>query len=266
MSDPVISIFLRKELRDIRANPQLLPGYFLLPGIAVIVPLIFLALVPLVPVANADFTSLVELTSRDPQLAGYAPPERLARLIVREVGAFFLLMPVLLSAMNAAMSIASEKQQRTLEPLLATPMTDRSLLLAKLIASLGPAVAITWLAVLLSVLGTAALTAYKFGTVILPGTAFFLAVLFLAPLCGAAAALMGMRASMRSADVQTAVQVASLWVVPAGILIIAMLGRPALRSVPLGVGAIAFAALLTWWFFRGNLKRFEREEILTRWK
>jgi len=267
VSAPVLGLFLRKELRDLRGNPQVYPGYLLLPLIAILLPAVFVALLPTDParMLDPDLQTLLRFATRDPLLAAYPEGQRLVRLIIRDVGAFFLLMPVMLSAMSAALAIAAEKQQRTLEPILATTLSDREFLLAKLIAALGPAVLVTWGSALLYLVVIAAVTAIRHGTMMLPGWTFLPSIVLLAPLAGAAAALMGMRASARARDVQSAVQTATLWVVPAGIALAAVAGRAAMRS-PLTalIGAVVLAGV-SLWLFRGNLVRFRREEILTRW-
>lgn len=268
MVDPVLTTFLQKEWRDLKGNPQVLPGYLILPLVGVILPAVMIAFFPLDP-ANApdpDIATMLRFAARDPLLAAFPESQRLARLVIREAGAFFLLMPVILSGMGAALAIAGEKQQRTLEPILATPLSARDLMIAKLIAVLTPAVVVTWLAAILYCIAIAVVTVIRFDTLILPGLAFGVAIAALAPLAGAAAALMGMRASMRAADIQGAVQMASLWVVPGGLVIIGTVGRLAIRTPPAGLLATAVAALLVGWIFRGTLARFEREDILTRWK
>ncbi|MBL8988967.1 MAG: ABC transporter permease subunit [Gemmatimonadetes bacterium] len=267
--NPVLSIFLRKELRDLRGNPQVLPGYLILPLMAVVIPTIMLAFMPFDPTAAAavdpDIVALFRLASRDPSLAVFPERERMFRLLVREFVSFFLLMPVILASMSAGLAIAAEKQQRTLEPILATPLSDRDLLLAKLLASLVPAVVVTWGAVLLSVIATAIVTDVRLGAAFWPTPAVLVTILILAPLAGAAAALLGIRVSVKAADIQAAVQASGLWVIPAGILLIAVVGRPAARSLPIAFGAVVLVGAIVWWLFRINLRKFEREEILTRW-
>lgn len=261
-------IFLRKELRDIKGNPQVLPGFLLLPAIAVLLPLGMLAFAPLDPAAgnmDPDLVRLLEMAGRDPALAGYPPAERMVRLGIREFGAFFLLIPVLLSSMSAALSVAGEKQQRTLEPILATPIDDRTFLLAKLAAAVGPALIVTWVSAALFGVGAALVTLVRLGTPTPPSAPFLLGMAGLAPLGGIIAALMGMRVSIKAADVQAAIQSAGLWVVPAGLILIGLFGRPALRSVPLALAAILLFGGLAAWSFQRTLRRFEREEILTRW-
>lgn len=269
MNHRILSLFLGKELRDIRGNPQVLPGYLLLPVIAVALPAIFLAFLPLDPVSAAvgdpDVASMLRFASRDPGVALFPERERIARLIVRDSAIFLLLMPLVLSAMSAALSIALEKQQRTLEPILATPISDRALLVAKLLGALGPAIAVTWISAIASALVTTVISGWRYGTPFLPDAAFFIVVAALAPLCGAAAALAGIRVSLRARDPQSAVQTTSLWVLPAGLTFVLLVGRAALFGTALAAAAVLLAALLVGWLFRGALARFDREEILTRW-
>ena len=57
----------------------------------------------------------------------------------------FLLMPVFVPILISSQSVAGEKERRTLEPLLASPVTAAELVLGKSLASVVPAVAITWM-------------------------------------------------------------------------------------------------------------------------
>ena len=267
MFDSSITVFLRKEWRDLRGSPQVLPGYLILPLLAVVVPTVMIAVFPLDPATapDPDIATMLRFAARDPLLAAFPERERLVRLVIREAGLFFLLMPVMLSGMGAALAIAGEKQQRTLEPVLATPLSDRDFLLAKLLAVLVPSVLVTWLAAVLYAIAIAVVTAFRFDAAFAPTGSFLVVVIAVVPLAGAAAALMGMRASIRAADVQSAVQTASLWVIPIGLVVIVTVGRIAVRSLLAATLSAAVMAAITWWIFRGTLKRFEREEILTRW-
>jgi ABC-2 type transport system permease protein len=56
---------------------------------------------------------------------------------------FYLLIPLLVAMVIAADTFAGEKERRTLEALLYTPMSDRELLLGKLLAAWIPAVAVS---------------------------------------------------------------------------------------------------------------------------
>jgi ABC-2 type transport system permease protein len=58
--------------------------------------------------------------------------------------AFFMLVPLMASSVVAANSIVGEKERKTLETLLYTPVTNREFLTAKLLASFVPAVLVSW--------------------------------------------------------------------------------------------------------------------------
>ena len=96
--------------------------------------------------------------------------ERLARLLLRELGLFYLLMPVMLASSAAALALVREKEQRTLEPILATPLRDRDLLLAKLIAAVVPALLVTWAAAVVGISAGVLGSVWRVGQIILPTT------------------------------------------------------------------------------------------------
>lgn len=56
---------------------------------------------------------------------------------------FFMIIPIMVSSIIAANSIVGEKERKTLETLLYTPITNREFLLAKLLSSFIPAVIIS---------------------------------------------------------------------------------------------------------------------------
>jgi ABC-type Na+ efflux pump permease subunit len=132
---------VRKELRDLRSNRQVWAGYVILPVVTLGLPILLLALLPLMtgPEALRDpgLRMLLEAVEADPSLRGATVSERLARLLLRDYGLMYLLMPMILAAGSSALSIVREKEQRTLEPILATPIGDVQLLWAKLFAVMG---------------------------------------------------------------------------------------------------------------------------------
>lgn len=59
----------------------------------------------------------------------------------------FLLIPLLIDTVLASTGFIGEKEKRTIEGLLYTPITDSELLLAKMLASLLPSTTISWIAI-----------------------------------------------------------------------------------------------------------------------
>jgi ABC-2 type transport system permease protein len=264
-------LFLRKEVRDVRSNRQVWPAYLLLPAIAVLLPVLLLALLPLLADpsrAGGDpaVDLLIETVSRDSTLRGGTVTEKVARLLLRDLGVFYLLVGVILASGSAALALVREKEQRTLEPILATPLRDRELLLAKLFAAVGPAMLVAWGTTLAGSLAGAIVGRWRTGQWILPTAGNWVAWLLLGPALATFAALLGLRASARFTDVPGATQFTGLVVVPLALVVVALVGRPAMASPLVGlVGAVA-VGLLARWLFSGNVRRFRREEILTRWR
>ena len=244
MRRDTLLLFLRKELSDLRSNRQVWPAYMLLPLVAMLLPLLLLVLLPVLlqqaqTGADAAASMLLETVARDTILRGSTLEERMARLLMRDLTMFYLLMPVVLSASAAALALVREKEQRTLEPILATPIRDRDLLLAKLVAAVVPSVLITWGAFIAGSLMVMAASSWTVDVIILPTAGNLVGLLLLAPAMSTVAALLALRVSARFTDVPGAMQFTGLVVMP---------------------------VRLSFGLFRMNVRKFAREEILTNWK
>jgi ABC-2 type transport system permease protein len=177
----------------------------------------------------------------------------------------FLLTPITGAMALAAHSVVGEKQSRTLEPLLATPITTTELLVAKVLAALLPTLAISFAGLVLYFGGIAI-----FGS---PGVARAMATgrtALLVLIVGPAAALVSLQAaivvSSRVNDARTAQQFGVLIIVPLTALLVAQFTGSVWLSgrmlAVLGLGLVAVWLLLT----LVSTALFERESILTRWR
>ncbi len=269
MTRGALFAFLRKELRDLRGNRQLWPAHLALPLVAVVLPALLLWLLPLLtdPAQHdGGIDLLLQTIAHDPSITGATLQERMARLLLRDFGVFYLLIPVILASGGAALALVREKEQRTLEPILATPLRDRDLVVAKTLAAVGPALLMTWIAGLAGSLTGAVGSWIRVGVPILPTAGSVVSLVLLAPALAAVAALLGLRVSARFTDVQGATQYTGLVVVPIGLVVVALLGRPAMASPAAGLASAAGLALLALWLYGRNVRRFRREELLTRWR
>ena len=85
-----------------------------------------------------------QVLAQRPEWAAFTAAELAGAFAVQQFLAFFLLMPAYIPLSIATFSIIGEKQARTLEPVLATPIRTVELLTAKAIAALVPGVAAGW--------------------------------------------------------------------------------------------------------------------------
>jgi ABC-2 type transport system permease protein len=267
----VLWVFLAREWADTRRNSRVLPLYFIMPLVAVALPVVLALMAPhmvreLAQRSDPATEALLHSLTRLPDFSGLSPGEGLARYLLRATAGMFLLMPIAIGSTVAAFSIVGEKQQRTLEPILATPITDRQLLLGKLLASLGPTVAVTWAAGGVAILIVDIVFAARGQAAPLPDRFWTVALLVLSPALAAAVALVTMRLSAKSSDPQATVQTSALAILPVFLLLVAVFGRLLTFSFPALLIACALVLLVDLALFRMNVVRFRREEILTTWK
>ncbi|MGQ0702566.1 MAG: ABC transporter permease, partial [Gemmatimonadales bacterium] len=176
------------------------------------------------------------------------------------------LMPIALASGPAGLSIVREKEQRTLEPILATPIGDRELVLAKLAGALGPALLWTWTAGAASYGVSAAAAAVLVGPLVLPTLGNLVGLLLLGPVLAAVAALGGIGVSARFTDSQSANLFTGLVVVPLTLILLGLVGRPAMANPAVGLIASGLGLGLCALLFQRAVRRLRREELLTRWR
>jgi ABC-2 type transport system permease protein len=264
-------LFLRKDLKEIRSNKQVWPVYLILPPIGLALPVIFVAFVPAalkleLEKGDAVSKAILGLIHSTHEFSGMSTEEALARFLLRNLTAFFLLMPLGIASISAAFSVVGEKQQRTLEPLLATPISDEKFMLGKMLAAAGPAILITWVTAALTLPIVDVITLKMYGSAILPDRFWVVAIFVLAPLVAVSAVLATMRVSARMTDPQAANQFAGMVVLPVFLLALGIFGKLiSLSFLALSI-ACAVVFLVAFYLYRLNLRKFQREEILTRWK
>jgi ABC-type transport system involved in multi-copper enzyme maturation permease subunit len=177
---------------------------------------------------------------------------------------YFLLLPAIIPLAIAVYSIVGEKEQATLEPLLATPISDLELFLGKALASVIPALVVNWIS-FGAFLGIVRLFV---GSVPLQTlTAPWLASIFgLSPLLALFSVLVTMLVSSRASDARAAYQFSSFAILPGIVPLIVYSSRKTLVDLTLvgleGVVLVVASAILLYFAIRV----FSREQILTRWK
>ncbi len=178
----------------------------------------------------------------------------------------FQLIPLVVPITIASYSIVGEKQSRSLEALLATPIRTWELLLGKALAAAIPGVLATWYSYLSFVL-VARLTVSDvvFSEVIL-SPSWLLSMVLLTPLFTLLAVGLGIMISSKVRDAQSAQQLGSLVILPVVGALVAQLAG----AVQINAGLVAGTALgllvLDVLVLAFTAQLFGRENILTRWR
>src|SRR4051812_29409933 len=117
-------VIVQKEWLDLRQHPMLMLSM-------VALPVLFVAL-PLVTLLPGSVRGVPEsMFSGNPEFAGMSPKEFIQALILQQFRILFLIVPLMIPNIIAAYSIVGEKNNRTLEPLLAAPVRTWELLVGK---------------------------------------------------------------------------------------------------------------------------------------
>ncbi len=188
-------------------------------------------------------------------------------LIVTNAFAFFFIIgAATLPTSIASYSIVGEKQEQSLEPLLATPATDSEILLGKSIGALLPPLIAIWIG---AVIFMGLIDYFFFGYLsylYYPDAAIVVIMLLLVPLAAVTSVEVSVIISARVNDIRTAQQLGALIVVPFAIIYV--LGEinafPLTAPYLLTLAAIILAVDIGLFFV--STSTFRREEILTRWK
>ncbi len=258
-----IAVILQKEWWELRRERSLLATLLFLPAL---ITAIGLGTTYGLGRAPDDDTAMLGAATADPALAGL-PTEQLGQVIMgRQFGLLLLLLPMVLPSLLAAYSIIGEKSRRTLEPLLATPVRDWELLLAKSLGAVIPPLLMTWACAAIYAAGIAlvSLTPDVAGLIVTPAWTLMLAIC--SPLLALIAVAASVLISARVNDPRTAQNLSGVLVVPFMALFFGQLVGlvvPNLGFVLAFAAALAALAALAIW---AAARLFARETILTRWR
>jgi ABC-2 type transport system permease protein len=261
-----VRALMRKEFLDLARNRTVLLPVVLVTIMTLLIAFgITIALPAMTGEALGEDTDLLRLSTLigvSDELSGSG---HIQLFLFHQFLLLFLVIPITGAMALAAHAVVGEKQARTLEPLLATPLTTFELLTAKVLGALLPGVA----------LATVCFAAYVGGVVMLahPGvyrTLFFpralLTIFLLGPLASLAALQMAVCVSSRVNDARSAQQIGALVILPISVLLVAeftnnlQLTSRLVLLISSGLAALNVALMAV------GIRLFDRESILTRWK
>jgi ABC-2 type transport system permease protein len=178
----------------------------------------------------------------------------------------FQMIPMVVPLSIASHSIVGEKQNRSLEPLLATPIRTEELLFAKAIAAAVPGVIATWLGFILFAIGARFAVNDEVYSKLILGPTWLISIVVLTPLFTLLTVGLSIIISSRVKDPNTAQQLGSLIILPLiGVLVGQMIGVVNSNIKVIIVTAIIMV-ILDFGVLSMAVRLFKREEILTNWR
>jgi ABC-2 type transport system permease protein len=264
MRPDLVRAVIGREFAELLRNRVLL--------FTIIVPPVVLTIAPIVvgtfvqggerPLPEALLRSIL---AQRPEWSSFTPREVAAAFTIQQFLIYFLILPAYIPLSVATFSIIGEKNARSLEAVLATPIRTSELLTGKAVAALVPGILAGWL----TYVAFALLARFEYGPHLIgvvSDASWLAGVFLLGPALGLLSVVAGIVVSSRVNDPRTAQQIGSVIVIPivaftllqsTGTLIVGASGYVLAAGA---VAAIAVAGL------RIGVALFGRETILTRWR
>ena len=148
-----IQTIIRKEWSEVFKNKMVLFTVAFLPLILTAIPLGIIY-------ATSTSGEFAGISNEMPQEFNAICPSDFSGgdcfqvFIVSQFMIMFMIIPLAIPASMSSYSIVGEKVNRSLEPLLATPITTAELLVGKSLAAIIPALAATWIGFSIFILGS----------------------------------------------------------------------------------------------------------------
>lgn len=263
-------ILIKKEVKEFFVNKANLQALMVVFLIAVMVPVLVLGLVRNDPLALDALTYNLGMETIDQSveyvevLAEFVNPSALASqlFINSAMPGLFLILSIMVTASTAATSFVGEKEKKTLETLFYLPISLKSIFHAKITVSLLTGFAVTYGAfALMFILVQVLSLAFGWGFMTF-GLLWFPILLIIIPLLSLLVIILIVRISSKANTSQSAMQQASLLVIPVMIFVSAQFAG-IVHFTPFNMAMIStLLSISIVLFWRRFINRFNYEELL----
>ena len=268
--EKVVLVF-GKDWLEIRRNWQVLLPLLVIPLLfAIILPLMVIGSTITIPAsASSDGLHMILKTLpvhvRD-EIAEMTGRQAIIYLVsVYLFAPIFLVIPIMASSIIASDSFAGEKERKTMEALLATPLSDGEMLLGKMCVSLVPAVVVTVAAFLVysTIMDYSTIDLFS-GKLLFPNSTCLTLIFILSPAIAFADVALTVLISTRAKGVKEAQQISALLLVPLIGIVIGQVSGAMLLDPWLVLLMAAFLVVLDVVMFLASIKTFGRDHMLAR--
>ena len=260
-----IKAIIVKEWREVFKNKFVIFTVSFLPLMITAIPLVMLYFTG----RSEDFSAL-SMADLPPQFLPFcgelSSGDCMLYYLITQFIMLFMMVPMIVPMTISSYSIVGEKTTRTLEPLLATPVSTLEILVGKGLAAVIPAVGATWGGYLIYAGAAYLMVSNPVVASKLFDPLWILAIFLVGPLLSLLGVSISVMISSRVNDPRVAEQISGVFVLPVvGLFVGQMSGLILINErfiLWLAVGLAVFDSVL--FFFAVQI--FQRETILSRWK
>jgi ABC-type Na+ efflux pump, permease component len=254
-----------KDMNEITSSKQVIVPM-------VMVPIILTVIVPLGLLIGAYFigndpniiTQLGPLMKKLPsEYMAYNPSQLFIKIIINYMfPSYFLIIPIMCSGILGASSFVGEKEHKTMETLLYTPVSMEQLLRAKILGVFIPSYIITLLSFLAFGIVVNIGGFIYFGGLIFPDIKWIIIILLIAPAINLLSLTFTVMVSAKSKSFQEAQQVSGLLVLPIALLLVGQMTGVIMLSNIIMVAAGAVILILDYVLIKSISSKFIPEKLI----
>lgn len=259
-----IRTIINKEWSEVFKHRMVLFTITLMPAIFTILPLVVLYFTRS---TSGNVGDMADMPAQFSQVCGAISSQDCIQVyLINQFLLLYMILPLMIPITIAAYSIVGEKTTRSLEPLLATPITTIELLAGKILAAAIPAILATWgcFAIFLLLMPAAGATPVVQNHIL--GPTWLLAVGVIGPLMAVMAVILAVIVSSRVNDPRVAEQISAILIVPVLVIFFGQISGFILINLKLILITIIVLVLVDIGALFLGASLFQREKILTKWK
>jgi len=255
-------LIFKKEIREIIKNKNIwLPIFIITIMFSIAMPLIFSL------ISGSIFEDEDTVNFMNKVFGNVDNPEMVfINFIIKQFLIFLLMIPAMVPSLIAPASVLMEKENNTLEPLLATPIKTRELLFGKALTAMIPAFVISTANFLILTLIFDIVMYNKMGYIPLPTAEWLVVAFILSPILSFLLTMISIIVSSKSTDIRSAQGIGSVIILPIYLII----GLQVAGFFLINITYLLLACLVFFAFcpilLRIAVRIFDRENILTKWK
>lgn len=261
-----------KDWREVKRNWQVI-----LPMI--VIPFMFSTLLPVLVIVLPSLATVPESSSGDfgaminslpsyvrNEIAGMTDRQAMVYIMSLYFFApFFLIIPLMASSVIASDSFAGEKERKTIEALLATPISDSELFLGKILVSFIPSMIVTIVSFLIysTVVNIVSFVLLN-GRILLPNLIWIILILGVAPTLALASIGLAVIVSARVKGFREAQQITAILLIPILGLVFGQISGAIVLGPVMIVLLVGLFGIIDLVVFNIGVRMFKREEILSK--
>jgi len=255
---------IKKDIHAVTSNKRLFSVILMVPlFMTVILPSIFILIAGRADLNSSDIQDLVNAFGIPEHIFGTDLREFIIRMVMNDlIPLFFLMIPVLTSTTMAASSFIGEKEKRTLETLLYSPLSIRQIFDAKVISSMVLSLLVSFGSFILMVLFTQTLVYIFLGRFTSMGWNWLILLFLVSPGMSLIAIAFIVRGSAKAKSVEESQQRSAFLVLPIILLIIMQFSGLQILSVWVMFTGGLICLISGYLFSRRISLRFSYEKLL----